>query len=443
MKKTIVILALAALCGIGANVLAQGQTSGTAATQTCTAAAQTGTAATQTGTVAAQTVTATAQTGTAAAQSSDNAKPVPLSSGIKIAHGPYLQDPTDTEITVEWFSDKPSVGWVEIAAEDGLHFYGTERKRIYDTAVGVKRIDRRHVVRITGLEPGVPYRYRVFAKEVLQHIGNKVTYGLTCGTEVYGKESPVLKTIAPEAKAVRFNVFNDIHGNNELLRKLCAAGEVRKSDFVVLNGDMISIFDKEEKPFGGFLDTAVEEFASSVPIYYTRGNHETRGAYACKIQDYFAPTRDNLYYIQRVGPVCMIVLDTGEDKPDSDIEYYDINDFDGYRRQQAAWLEQAVKSPEFASAPFKLIIAHIPPVGGWHGEEEVGRLFMPILEGSGADIMFCGHTHKHIHMDATATRPFPILVNGNDSVICVEATDEAFSVKVVDGEGKVVDKFSL
>lgn len=45
----------------------------------------------------------------------------------------------------------------------------------------------------------------------------------------------------------------------------------------------------------------------------------------------------------RQGPVCFIFLDTGEDKPDSDIEYSGITDYDRYRTEQAQWLAQAVQ----------------------------------------------------------------------------------------------------
>lgn len=37
---------------------------------------------------------------------------------IKIKHGPYLQNLKETEVTIVWLSDKPSIGWVEIAPDD-------------------------------------------------------------------------------------------------------------------------------------------------------------------------------------------------------------------------------------------------------------------------------------------------------------------------------------
>ena len=62
-----------------------------------------------------------------------------------------------------------------------------------------------------------------------------------------------------------------------------------------------------------------------------------------------------------------------EDKPDSDIEYSAIADFDEYRTQQAEWLKEALKSDDYVTAPYKVVIGHIPPFGGWHGEKEVAE----------------------------------------------------------------------
>ena len=57
---------------------------------------------------------------------------------VKIIHGPYLQNVTATEATFVWISDSVSLGWVEIAPDDGTHFYVTERPQYFDCANGIK-----------------------------------------------------------------------------------------------------------------------------------------------------------------------------------------------------------------------------------------------------------------------------------------------------------------
>lgn len=54
---------------------------------------------------------------------------------------------------------------------------------------------------------------------------------------------------------------------------------------------MVSVFNEENHIFDGFMDTATKLFASEIPMYYTRGNHETRGAFATEFQRYFSPKK--------------------------------------------------------------------------------------------------------------------------------------------------------
>ena len=53
-----------------------------------------------------------------------------VESKIQLVHGPYLQNLGPDEVTIVWLSDKPSVGWVELAPDDDTNFYATERPNI-------------------------------------------------------------------------------------------------------------------------------------------------------------------------------------------------------------------------------------------------------------------------------------------------------------------------
>src|SRR5690606_11752660 len=115
--------------------------------------------------------------------------------------------------------------------------------------------------------------------------------------------------------------------------------------------------------------------------------------FADKIAAYFPTKSGNLYYLLRRGPVCFVVLDSGEDKPDSDIEYSGIVNFDEYRTKQAEWLKEALRQSEYVNAPYKVVICHMPPLEGWHGADEVIGKFVPLLNAAGAQIMLSGHLH--------------------------------------------------
>lgn len=363
--------------------------------------------------------------------------------GIKIVHAPYLQNMGETEVTIVWVANKTSVGWVELAPDDGTHFYSTERPRFYNSRNGIKTEATVHAVLLKGLKPGTRYRYRVYSQEIISHKSHKVIYGDVAATAVYKTEPLSFITNDPKKKDVSFLVVNDIHNDADRMEKLFSHCDFSKTDFVFFNGDMVSFFNSEEEVFSGFMDRASKLFASEIPMYYTRGNHETRGVMAAHFQRYFSPREEYIYYSFRQGDVCFIVLDCGEDKPDSDIEYAGITVYDEYRTEQAAWLEHVLQTEEYKEAVFKVVICHMPPSDGWHGEREIMNKFVPLLNKADIDIMLCGHWHKHVNMKPNDKVHFPVLVNSNDAVLKVNALEGKMDVTVINLEGKEVDRIQL
>ena len=362
---------------------------------------------------------------------------------FKITHGPYLQEMGETGATIMWTTNRNAVSWVELAPDDGTHFYLQERPKYYSAPYGFKDVATIHSVRVEQLKPNTTYRYRIYSQEVLSHQGTKVLYGNVAATNVY-RQKPLTFTTNNIAKSdISFLIFNDVHGNNERMETLWKNSGLTKPDMVFFNGDMVSDIRSEEQLFGGFMDLAVTLFASETPMYYVRGNHETRGNYAHKFADYFPGGQGQLYYLFRQGPVCFLVLDSGEDKPDSDIEYSGIVAFDAYREKQARWLKDAVQSPVFKDAPYRIVVMHMPPFGGWHGEKDVEEKFMPLLQNAGVDIMFSGHLHRQVIEKANPERNYPIVVNSNTNIIKVTTVSAGLKVEIINEEGKTIETLSL
>ena len=317
---------------------------------------------------------------------------------VKIIHGPYLQAVTDTEATIVWVTDANALSWVEVVPDDGTNFYEEARPRYYQTYLGKRTIGTVHKVRVTGLEAGKKYRYAVASKEVLSQNGHRIHYGDIVSTNVYRKGSHTIPTINPKKERVEFVVMNDVHAKNDkieaYLRNCFKKGE---TDMVIFNGDMVSSIPSVNILFEGFLDTAVKSFASDVPFYYARGNHETRGGSAPEFLNYFPTTTGKPYYTINYGDYFFIVLDSGEDKPDNNIEYYDTADYDNYRKEEAEWLKKVVASEECRNAKYRVVFMHMPPIGGnkmWHGPKHASECFFPILNEANIAVMLSGHTHK-------------------------------------------------
>lgn len=364
---------------------------------------------------------------------------------IKILYGPYLQNVKETEVTIVWEADKPSIGWVELAPDDDSHFYSAERDKFFDTTNGVKNTSLLHAVKIRGLASGTTYRYRIYSQEVLSHEGISVIYGRVAASDVYNKKPLTFTTCDPNKKEISFVMINDIHGREKIITQLMNIANYKEKDLVIFNGDMVSEFKDRETIFNGFMRESIDLFAAEQPMYYARGNHETRGEFATSFQKYFSPKETFLYYVFRQGPVCFIMLDTGEDKPDSDIEYSGITDYDGYRTEQMEWLKELSKNEDFKQAKFRVVIAHMPPSkeqGIWHGQKEVLNKFVPILNNAGVDLMLCGHLHINKYEESSTQIKFPILVNSNNSIVSVKVDENNMNLEVLDIEGKIVTKKS-
>lgn len=360
---------------------------------------------------------------------------------VRITFGPYLQQVGENEAVIVWGTDKRSVSWVETAPDDNLHFYAEERPKFYQTHLGRKVIGTLHRVKVDGLTPGTTYRYRVFSQEVTEEKTYQVSYGGVASTRVYQKEPLRFTTVDPAKTSIRFSVVNDIHADTARMARLLKDVRRGETDFVVFNGDMVSHMDTERQVVDGFINKAVDMFASEVPFYMVRGNHEGRGVMAARYPEYFPASTGMPYYTFRQGSVFFIVMDGGEDKPDSDIEYFGLNRMDRYREDEARWLKGVVATEEFRSSPYKVVLLHVPPFGDtWHGQLHAQRMFMPILNEAGVDVMVCGHLHRHLFVQPgkECGAKFPVIINSNVDVIEASADGHSLELSVKNGNGQEI-----
>jgi hypothetical protein len=93
-----------------------------------------------------------------------------------------------------------------------------------------------------------------------------------------------------------------------------------------------------------------------------------------------------------------------------------------------------VQQPEFQSAPFRILITHIPLRDRAHSEDSRVK-WEALLAKANIDFAFSGHTHRYAYNEPTAEQPFPLLVGGGPqpdkaTFIHVEATTEKLRVRM-------------
>ena len=72
----------------------------------------------------------------------------------QIQCGPWVVGVTENEMTIMWITTERSMGWVELAPDDGTSFYAEERPRYYEDYLGRHTVTKVHKVRVAGLKAG-------------------------------------------------------------------------------------------------------------------------------------------------------------------------------------------------------------------------------------------------------------------------------------------------
>ena len=301
--------------------------------------------------------------------------------------------------------DSIGIGWITAAAGDGQVLWTqqseaedsqkTEWKQAWSSRHGLKQANATiQKAVIKGYDPHKPLRF----KAVSRPIESFKPYAVQYGQPVVSGEIKIGPTRRAHGSAA-FIVFNDVHNNIHfypLLTPLAGAD----IDFAVFNGDVLQDPQSENEVIERLLLPMAWFAARSMPCFFLRGNHETRGAYARRLPDYLLLPDDRFYAAMTFGAARVLFLDTGEDKPDSSQEYSGLNDFDPYMEEQRDWLAREIESEPFAAAAWKIVVAHIPPdwrtpipEKKWYGPARVETLFGPLFDKGGIAAAICGHNH--------------------------------------------------
>lgn len=363
-----------------------------------------------------------------------------------LAGPPVVQHFTTEEFAVSFALGQLATGWVEW----GLSADRLDRRAIASRAGLVQASDRAMVVPVSLGRSGTPGQ-RVYYRVVAQPLSYETAYKLHRGEPVAG---PIysLTVSDPAAACVRVAVINDTHEQGKTLKALTSRIEVVQPQVLVWNGDTCSsAFNTAADVPRVFLK---QGWAATRPLIFVPGNHDVRRAHARDIRDCLAAGPDaSLPYnvARRCGPLALLTLDTGEDKPDAHPVFAGTAAYEPYRARQAAWLRAALARPEIASAPFKVAFCHIPLHGlpnqndglslkdyaEWSGDG--ARKWMPALCEAGVQLVVSGHKHAWRVDDPAEGRPMQVVGGGSSlhdaTLIVLEADGQSLRVVIQDLSG--------
>lgn len=371
------------------------------------------------------TIPATAVAFGATAAFSDDSQPKAPDFGTPIASPPVVQNPRPNGFGISIAINALATAWVE---------YGFDRNDLPFVAKashhGLIAADDR-VLHVRVNHPGnLPAARPVFYRVVVQPLQYVSAYKLERG-EPQATAIHELRLPSTDMRRLRVVSINDTHENLATLQQLHPQIEQLQPDLLIWNGDTCNDFNPGKAPEQLLLNPAqdvTQGWAVTRPLLFSNGNHDVRGRHAREVSKSMAgcPESAELPYCQalRYGPLAIVTLDTGEDKPDHHPVFAGTASYEPYREQQATWLKEVVSRPEIASAPFKLAICHIP-LRGLDGQPDGTtlddyarysgfgtKLWLPTLKTSGFHAILSGHMHSHRHDLPTEDMPVHQFVGG-------------------------------
>lgn len=264
----------------------------------------------------------------------------------------------------------------------------------------------------------------------------------------------------PLEKTENIHIYHiaDVHYRFEEAKKMARYfGE--NTDLFVVNGDIGEV--ETEENFLEVCELVGEISKGEIPVIFVRGNHDTRGRLSELYPKYFPVDGKKTYFSFELGCLNGVVLDCGEDKPDSNEEYdatketpqeyRGTNRFHAYRQQQLRFLQTTALETENKIA---FAISHICPIKATSSagsvfdiERELYGKWNAELERLKVKFMLCGHFHKSFVLNKNDERSLlsheysvivgsvcvkdelmgaAITLNKNKMTVCM--TDESHSI---------------
>ncbi len=291
-----------------------------------------------------------------------NLAPKPLIASQGFVVEPYLQNGTQTGMTVMWRTAAASTSVV--------HYGETAECLLHKTVEGKSEI---HEVRIEGLEPETQYFYAV---------ESQLDDGSSLEGEVY-TFSTAVKRETPFA----FAVFGDTQMNPTVSAKLADMAWAQRPSFLLHAGDLVDR-GGEAKHWTEHFFPGLKPLGQRVPFYPVLGNHEDNHQ---NYFDYVSLPNPEYWYTFTYGNAEFFMIDSNRNmQPGSD---------------QYEWLDKALGASQ---ATWKVACHHHPPYSS--DEDDYGNLWKvnkstrgdlrareltALYDKHHVDIVWNGHIHSY------------------------------------------------
>ncbi len=336
-----------------------------------------------------------------------------------------------------------SIMWVEV-----------EGKCYYDASNGIMRSNTLvHKAIVPMAELDRVKKYRVYLQRVLDR---KPYFTETAIEEVREFDfKPV------QGDSIRAYHLADTH--NAVEEPVIAAKTYGPIDFLILNGD-IPDHSGKEKNILTIYELIARITQGTIPVVFSRGNHDMRGKYAEKFAEYTPGDHGNSYYTFRLGDIWGLVLDDGEDKIDAHLQYANMMCCRDFRKRETEYIKEVIQNAkteyEAEGINHKIIISHATFT---HQEEEslfniehdIHAEWVALLrEYIKPEMILCGHVHELGVYECGGPKdshgqPCPVIsgsgrYSGPEEYVAgagIEFSPKGIEIRFTDCHEKVLDTF--
>ncbi|MBR4171473.1 MAG: metallophosphoesterase [Kiritimatiellae bacterium] len=360
-----------------------------------------------------------------------------------IGSEPILMNPAEQSMDIAFAVNGEATGWVDVAKSPDM----SDSVRIYSGDGPIVKVHDRFVtIRIRGLKPATRYWYRIGADRLefenhykprnLGPVLNKTVYSFTTlGTDTQGS----------------FCVINDTHDRKPIVDMVLTKLAELKPSVIIWNGDARNFYRTVDDAIGTFLKPHPKHpaYAAESPILFLNGNHDFRGRFGIHLEDLMmfrdSAEREIKYaglgrnFVQRLGDLALIGLDTGEDKQDTNPIMAGLGRMTRYRELQTQWLAEEIEKPTVKTAKFKIAFCHIPlfdtrpnenpgdvlpadddpryrhPWASW--QRTCANMWGPLFVKAGVQLVVTGHQHVFRYDAPTSGRPWAHIVGGGPDFV--------------------------
>lgn len=156
--------------------------------------------------------------------------------------------------------------------------------------------------------------------------------------------------------------LSDVHGLGDAAIK---AGDFfgDELDLLMLNGDISSSSNSADDIMLSYT-IAHEITKGQIPCVISRGNHDLRGKFAEKLEEFLPTDNGKTYFTVKLGSLWILVLDCGEDKPDDHREYSGTVAFHQFRKEECRFIDSVIENSkneyEADGVKHRFVLSHIP-----------------------------------------------------------------------------------